>query len=176
MPTCSVQWSSRTEGIQRVKRARLTHQQTWGDITCHSVIGDVGGVHQDCLHSVFACSLPVALWDDQPIHCAIQADGSTANNALLYYSILNDRPPTPVAPIVPAAPGRKRAVIVGVSKYSRRRGNDLEWCDEDANRQTAPSLPGGDCDAWYHYLSARGFECFVYGNSHPMPAGTGPPR
>ena len=36
------------------------------------------------------------------------------------------------APEQPPVVGRKMAVIVGVSKYTRRPRGDLEWCDEDA--------------------------------------------
>lgn len=38
---------------------------------------------------------------------------------------------TPNNPSTSVGGGKRLAVLVGVSKYSRRRGNDLEWCDED---------------------------------------------
>lgn len=39
------------------------------------------------------------------------------------------QPSSSSQPAAAAAPGRRLAVIVGVSKYTRRRGGDLEWCD-----------------------------------------------
>ena len=66
-------------------------------------------------------------------------------------------PTTPMPPSLslanppPSPPGKRLAVVVGVSKYTRRRGGDLEWCDEDAT-------------AWYHYLTGIGFNCKVYGD------------
>lgn len=65
-----------------------------------------------------------------------------------------------VIPTTPAAPppepsesltGLKRAVIVGVSKYSRRPRGDLEWCDEDAT-------------SWYNYLTGLGYDCRIFGD------------
>lgn len=38
------------------------------------------------------------------------------------------------SPPPPERQGKRLAVIVGVSKYSRRRGGDLEFCDEDDRR------------------------------------------
>lgn len=59
--------------------------------------------------------------------------------------------------------GKKRAVIVGVSKYTRvRPRSDLEYCDDDA------------C-SWYQYLTRVGFECLIYGDEHsPYPKWDGP--
>lgn len=52
---------------------------------------------------------------------------------------------TDVLPVNDAiVPGKRLAVLIGVSKYSRRRNNDLEWADDDAV-------------TWYEYLSARGY-------------------
>jgi hypothetical protein len=53
-----------------------------------------------------------------------------------------------------AAGGRRLAVLVGVSKYTRKpqkRISDLEYADDDVV-------------AWYTYLRGLGFECKVYGD------------
>jgi len=47
--------------------------------------------------------------------------------------------------------GGKYAVIVGISDYASI--NDLSFCDEDATD-------------WYNFMTAKGYECHVYGDGH----------
>jgi hypothetical protein len=47
--------------------------------------------------------------------------------------------------------GGKYAVIVGISDYASI--SDLSYCDEDATD-------------WYNFLTAKGYECHVYGDGH----------
>lgn len=46
---------------------------------------------------------------------------------------------------------RRRAIIVGISRYRRESVRPLEYCDEDA-------------DAWYRYLTDRGYDCTILGD------------
>ena len=47
-----------------------------------------------------------------------------------YYARWMQQPPVPAFNYGSGNGGKQLAVIVGVSKYSRKRGSDLEWCDE----------------------------------------------
>lgn len=71
-------------------------------------------------------------------------------------------PPAMVPEAIPAPEGKKLAVLVGISKYSRRR-SDLEYADDDVVY-------------WYNWLSARGFECVVLGDEFSPYPSPGPCR
>ena len=70
-------------------------------------------------------------------------------------------------PVTPRAlpPGKKLAILVGVSKYTRRpkkRMSDLEYADDDIVQ-------------WYGYLRRLGYECKVLGDEFsPYPQWDGP--
>jgi hypothetical protein len=123
-----------------------------GTITNHVDIGN--GVSQ----SLFDVALP-AEWDGT-ILCEISAT-ATCNDELRYVVY---RDPWGLAAAtrsitmgkVSSSVGRKMAVLVGVSKYTRRpkkRMSDLEYADDDIVQ-------------WYHYLQRLGFECKVFGDEY----------
>jgi hypothetical protein len=71
----------------------------------------------------------------------------STGNAPFLGSVSTCEAETPTTPAIEATQekGKRVAVLVGVSKYTRRRTSDLEWADDDAV-------------TWYEYLSARGYE------------------
>lgn len=72
--------------------------------------------------------------------------------------------PSPTAVTVTET-AKKRAVLVGVSKYTRRRG-DLEYCDEDKRGEVVLDRThrSGGITTWYKYLTEMGYECRVFGD------------
>jgi hypothetical protein len=144
-------------GAQPPKRQKMPPPIAWGE---HRAITHID---KDCMESVFMVTLPVTSLDGM-IRCEV----TTALDAYiilggLRYAIYGrivefmgnaptlgvvacpqlDEPP-PVVETMVTEKGKRVAVLVGVSKYTRRRNSDLEWADDDAV-------------TWYEYLSARGY-------------------
>lgn len=88
-------------------------------------------------------SLLHATEDPAPSTGMMMGDAAAAPPATPNHALVPSPPPS--------SPPQKLAVIVGVSKYSRRPRGDLEWCDEDAN-------------TWYEYLTQRGYQCRILGD------------
>jgi hypothetical protein len=171
VPLATVTWSVYATPLATAdpaaKRARRgVPDAAWGD--CLSI----GHIGNGCVHS---CFLAPPVTDDVSVRCAVTwiADPA-ARPAALWYAVhgrvlppLGDAAPPPgaVSGARAAAAPQKRAVIVGVSKYSRRprpRSADLEWCDEDAT-------------TWYEHLTQLGYACQIFGDEFsPYPRWDGP--
>ena len=168
VPIGAVTWShtpttSTTIPLSK-KRQRMPPSVAWGEHRCTTMI------HQCCTESVFIATLPPSSLDGV-IRCEVSTAvevhyltlgglryavyGRTLPNGtghdhvppLLGSGIEEEDEVVDAAVAVPTPQplGKRLAVLVGVSKYSRRRNNDLEWADDDAV-------------TWYEYLSARGYQ------------------
>lgn len=63
-----------------------------------------------------------------PAPLLLATTNASESNSPIVSSVTTSIPANPQANPTPPV-GKRRALLVGVSKYSRRRGNDLEWCD-----------------------------------------------
>ena len=158
----AITWShtpaTHAPGGSSSKRQRLPQPAAWGEHRATTYLD------KDCMESVFMATLPMSSLDGM-IRCEV----NTALDAYIVFGglryaifgrIMEYMGNAPFLGIVstceaeePSAPvietiqekGKRVAVLVGVSKYTRRRTSDLEWADDDAV-------------TWYEYLSARGYE------------------
>ena len=95
----------------------------------------LGGLRYAVFGSIVPASIPSLLWGPD----------MGGNNALP--GVEDDEMTAPE----PAPVGKRLAVLVGISKYTRRRMSDLEYADDDVVH-------------WYEYLRRLGFECKIYGD------------
>jgi hypothetical protein len=148
-----------TTGILATVRWVLPLGCQWGTVTGTTLID------KDCLRSSFAPLLPPGT--DSTIQCEVGYGGSEASPEMRYvihhHVEPRDIPPRETSRSL--TPGRKLAVLVGVSKYTRRpkkRMGDLEYADDDIVM-------------WYEYLRRLGYECKVFGDEFsPYPQWDGP--
>jgi hypothetical protein len=136
----------------------MGHQ--WGTTTNTNVI------NKNCLQSLFTPPIPTEL--DAVVTCELVY--AMNKGAELRYVIHNQLEPFEYSngiaqPRKLLSTGKKMAVLVGVSKYTRRpqkRMSDLEYADDDVV-------------LWYEYLRKLGYICKVFGDEFsPYPQWDGP--
>lgn len=115
----------------------------------------------------FALFLPQGSYERQ-IGLEIGQSDRSSENAIRYAVFASEFSPPALSPAsftlaTPvAAPSRKRALLVGVSKYRRPGISPLQFCDEDVA-------------AWYRFLKANGYAIELYGDEYsPYPVWHGP--
>ena len=168
----TVEWTlpAAVSGAGGPPRARIPAAGAWGEIRA------VTQISADCAESVFVVpAAAVGTHPDRAVRCVVAAAAAPlfAVGALRYavYAAATGGSltlPPVLGHIEEAEPpeqrraGRKLAVLVGVSKYTRRpqkRISDLEYADDDIVQ-------------WFTYLRTIGFECRVYGDEFsPWPRG-----
>ena len=129
--------------------------EEWGTVTNTADIGN--GVYISRFNPLFPEG-----WNGK-VQCEVAAAPGCVDELryAIYREMFNVRKwcagaavPLPSAKSTKVSLGKKVAVLVGVSKYTRRpkkRMSDLEYADDDIVQ-------------WYHYLRKLGFECKVFGD------------
>ena len=158
-------------------RRRLLPPQAWG------LPATTTPLDGDCLDAAYVCVVPPDARAVE-LQCVVSRRGAAAPGSTLLRYALHclplgplTVPPTallatratadedePQAPMSPrgGSGGRKRAVIVGVSKYSRRPRGDLEYWSGPAG--AGPGSRDEDATSWYRYLTSAGYQCVILGD------------
>lgn len=107
---------------------------------------------------------PVWAIKGEPINCEIEwplhLGSSGAPKRYAVYLEKNSEPPSLCTPT--SVGGKRLAVLVGISKYTRKRNGDLEYADDDIVY-------------WWKYLTKHGYTCRVFGDEFsPYPQWDGP--
>lgn len=107
---------------------------------------------------------PVLAIQGETINCEIEwplyLGSAGAPKRYAVYVEKNTEPPPMCAPA--SIGGKRVAVLVGISKYTRKRNGDLEYADDDIVY-------------WWKYLTKQGYTCRVFGDEFsPYPQWDGP--
>lgn len=157
----SVSWGRGAIGSNKRKR-RTPVPAAWGTVSpaneitatttesAFATLVDPCGVSDNILHLQIEALSVASVWPLGGLRYAVYAymvpQPSSLLPTILSPPVTNNHQP-------PAEPhtSKRLAVLCGISKYTRRRGSDLEYADDDIVH-------------WYEYLTKLGFECKVFGD------------